>query len=128
HTGVAFNYIKNADAILFVTYYNHAFSQADREFLLQLGRVKDTFELDKMFFVVNAADLAGDANELNAVVAHVEDNLLTQGIRNARIYPLSSQQAVTAKLNNDNVLLRTSGIEKFEREFIRFTFEELTDI
>ena len=24
HTGVAFNYIKNADAILFVTYYNHA--------------------------------------------------------------------------------------------------------
>ena len=50
HTGVAFNYIKNADAILFVTYYNHAFSQADRQFLLQLGRVKDQFELDKMFF------------------------------------------------------------------------------
>ncbi|MDT2275627.1 dynamin family protein [Paenibacillus larvae] len=58
HTGVAFNYIKNADAVWFVTYYNHAFSQADREFLLQLGRVKDSFELDKMFFVVNATDLA----------------------------------------------------------------------
>ncbi len=49
HTGVAFNYIKNADAIFFVTYYNHAFSKADREFLIQLGRVKDTFSLDKMF-------------------------------------------------------------------------------
>ena len=40
HTGVAFEYIKNSDAILFVTYYNHAFSKADREFLIQLGRVK----------------------------------------------------------------------------------------
>ena len=64
HTGVAFNYIKNADAILFVTYYNHAFSQADREFLLQLGRVKDSFEMDKMFFIVNAADLAASSEEL----------------------------------------------------------------
>lgn len=58
HTGVTFNYMKNADIILFVTYYNHAFSQADRQFLTQLGRVKDAFELDKMFFLVNAADLA----------------------------------------------------------------------
>ncbi|HYK75119.1 MAG TPA: dynamin family protein, partial [Pseudoneobacillus sp.] len=60
HTGVAFDYIKNSDAILFVTYYNHAFSKADREFLIQLGRVKDTFELDKMFFIINAIDLAHD--------------------------------------------------------------------
>ena len=58
HTGVAFEYIKNSDAILFVTYYNHAFSKADREFLIQLGRVKDSFALDKMFFIVNAIDLA----------------------------------------------------------------------
>ncbi|WP_052310066.1 dynamin family protein [Paenibacillus senegalensis] len=128
HTGVAFNYIKNADAILFVTYYNHAFSQADREFLLQLGRVKDTFELDKMFFIVNAADLAKDQEELDAVVSHVEANLLAQGVRNARIYPLSSQQAVAAKLAKDADLLNQSGIATFEREFIRFTLEELTDI
>ena len=37
HTDVAFDYIRNADAILFVTYYNHAFARADREFLIQLG-------------------------------------------------------------------------------------------
>lgn len=47
HTGVAFDYIKNSDAILFVTYYNHAFSRADREFLIQLGRVKESFSLIK---------------------------------------------------------------------------------
>src|SRR5699024_308259 len=63
HTEVAFRYIKDADAILFVTYYNHAFSRADREFLIQLGRVKDAFEMDKMFFIMNAADLASSDRE-----------------------------------------------------------------
>ena len=28
HTDVAFDYIRNADAILFVTYYNHAFAKS----------------------------------------------------------------------------------------------------
>ncbi|RAV18684.1 dynamin family protein, partial [Paenibacillus contaminans] len=128
HTGVAFNYIKNADAILFVTYYNHAFSQADREFLLQLGRVKDSFEMDKMFFIVNASDLAEDGEELRQVVAHVEDNLLKHGIRNPRIYPVSSKLAVEGKMQSDGKLLADSGIEPFERDFMQFTFEELTGI
>ena len=80
HTGVAFEYIKNSDAVLFVTYYNHAFSHADREFLIQLGRVKSAFELDKMFFVVNAADLAHSTEELHGVVNHVKENLESCGI------------------------------------------------
>ncbi|MDF2667730.1 MAG: dynamin [Paenibacillus sp.] len=128
HTGVAFDYIKNADAILFVTYYNHAFSQADREFLLQLGRVKDTFELDKMFFVVNAADLASTPEELEGVVGHVTSNLLQYGIRHPRIYPVSSLAALDGKLGGDNELLADSGIIPFEQDFVRFAFEELADI
>ena len=75
HTDVAFEYIRNADAILFITYYNHAFARADREFLVQLGRVKDAFELDKMFFVVNAIDLASDEEEAEAVKTFVGDEL-----------------------------------------------------
>jgi len=128
HTGVAFNYIKNADAILFVTYYNHAFSQADREFLLQLGRVKESFELDKMFFVVNAADLASSPEELGDVVKHVETNLLQYGIRFPRVYPVSSLNALDAKLTGDDTAMGQSGIELFEREFVRFTIDELAQI
>ncbi|WP_248925501.1 dynamin family protein [Paenibacillus hamazuiensis] len=128
HTGVAFNYIKNADAILFVTYYNHAFSQADREFLLQLGRVKDSFEMDKMFFIVNAADLASSQEELDGVVGHVEANLLTHGIRHPRIFPISSQMALEGKLAGDGALAEQSGITAFERDFVKFSLEELTDI
>ncbi|PYI54836.1 dynamin family protein [Paenibacillus flagellatus] len=128
HTGVAFNYIKNADAVLFVTYYNHAFSQADREFLLQLGRVKDSFELDKMFFLVNAADLAASEEELNGVVGHVADNLLRYGIRNPRIYPVSSLMALEGKMRRDEAVAKGSGIVRFEKEFVRFAVGELAGI
>lgn len=128
HTGVAFNYIKNADAILFVTYYNHAFSQADREFLLQLGRVKDSFQMDKMFFIVNASDLASSQEELQSVVRHVESNLLPYGIRNPKIYPLSSMLSLEGKTGGVKQLIQDSGILHFETDFIRFTFEDLAGL
>lgn len=47
HTDVAFSILKTQMLFLFVTYYNHVFSRADREFLIQLGRVKDTLPLIK---------------------------------------------------------------------------------
>ncbi|MEB3101339.1 dynamin family protein [Ferviditalea candida] len=128
HTGVAFNYIKNADAILFVTYYNHAFSQADREFLLQLGRVKDSFQMDKMFFIVNASDLASSPEELESVVRHVESNLLQYGIRNPKIYPLSSMLSLEGKTGGNKKLVQDSGILQFETDFIRFAFEDLAGL
>ncbi|AVF23306.1 dynamin family protein [Paenibacillus larvae] len=128
HTGVAFNYIKNADAVWFVTYYNHAFSQADREFLLQLGRVKDSFELDKMFFVVNATDLASSKKELQEVLKHVAFNLQQHGIRQPKLYPVSSHKAIEAKQGGNIEALHVSGMDVFEGDFNKFTFEELTDI
>lgn len=128
HTGVAFNYIKNADAILFVTYYNHAFSQADREFLMQLGRVKDAMELDKMFFIVNAADLASGPEELAGVLRHVEENLLRFGIRNPRLFPVSSQLAVEAKQAGDGSLMVASGLAAFEEAFRGFAERELAGL
>lgn len=154
HTGVAFEYIKNSDAIIFVTYYNHAFSHADREFLIQLGRVKSAFELDKMFFVVNAADLAHSKEELDGVVNHVKENLESCRIVKPRIYPVSSQTALLARMAENGPLpesaeetlrkrlhvegdcplpdteetLKIAGLHHFEEEFISFTLEELTHI
>ncbi|WP_201713263.1 dynamin family protein [Rossellomorea arthrocnemi] len=122
HTGVAFEYIKNADAILFVTYYNHAFAKADREFLIQLGRVKDTFELDKMFFVVNAIDLATDEDEKKEVIDYVEGQLIQYGIRFPRIFGVSSLHA----LNESNS--HKSGLEVFKKEFKTFIQNELVSM
>jgi small GTP-binding protein len=120
HTDVAFEYIKNADAILFVTYYNHAFSKADREFLIQLGRVKDLFTLDKMFFVINAADLASSDEELKIVVKYVGQQLEQYGIRFPRLFPLSSLLALTDK--------QAAGFVPFEKAFDQFISTELTQV
>jgi len=122
HTGVAFEYIKNADAILFVTYYNHAFAKADREFLIQLGRVKDTFELDKMFFVVNAIDLASDEEEKNEVIDYVETQLVQYGIRFPRIFGVSSLQALREADS------QKSGMDLFKKEFQTFIQNELVSM
>ncbi|MFC4598030.1 dynamin family protein [Cohnella hongkongensis] len=125
HTGVAFQYIKNADAVLFVTYYNHAFTEADREFLNQLGSVKDVFELDKMFFVINAADLASSEAELAAVKEHVGAQLLKHGIRKPRLFAVSSLNGLQAKQSRSRPALEASGLAEFEGAFRRFSEEEL---
>lgn len=114
HTGVAFDYIKNSDAILFVTYYNHAFSKADREFLIQLGRVKDAFELDKMFFIVNAIDLASSDEEIHDVLDYVKNQLTEYGIRFPRVFGLSSKLAQTPETREK------SNIGEFTDAFSHF--------
>lgn len=125
HTGVAFDYIKNADVLLFVTYYNHAFSKADREFLIQLGRVKDSFSLDKMFFLVNAIDLANTKEELDTVLHYVTDQLVKYGIRSPHIYPVSSMLAIQEKLEQ---VKKSSLIERFEDDFYSFIHHDLTEL
>lgn len=120
HTDVAFEYIKNSDAILFVTYYNHAFSKADREFLIQLGRVKDAFELDKMFFLVNAIDLASTDDEVDLVLQYVHDQLLEYGIRFPRLFGISSKLAIAENTRAE------SNIDSFLEAFEAFLTEDLT--
>ncbi|EOW9526573.1 dynamin family protein [Bacillus cytotoxicus] len=130
HTDVAFQYIKNADAILFVTYYNHVFSRADREFLIQLGRVKDTFALDKMFFLINAADLAQSEEELEMVKGYIAEQLLQYGIRNPRLFAISSLCALKEKQGDiiskeQYGVLQDSGISEFEESFTSFMMHDL---
>jgi len=119
HTGVAFDYIKKSDAILYVTYYNHAFSKADREFLIQLGRVKDIFELDKMFFIVNAVDLANSEDELETVLTYIESQLLEYGVRHPNLYPVSSLLALKEKQTKEKLQSRMDVFEKAFYQFIR---------
>ncbi|MBN8207583.1 dynamin family GTPase [Bacillus sp. NTK071] len=140
HTGVAFQYMKSADAILYVTYYNHAFSKADREFLIQLGRVKDVFELDKMFFLLNAADLAEDEEELQVVLDHVTHQLQQYGIRQPSLYPVSSLAGMLEGQHNLNQeerrfldglpdkLKKKGGVEDFEARFYQFIRSDLSKL
>ncbi|GAA0348105.1 dynamin family protein [Bacillus carboniphilus] len=127
HTGVAFEHIKNSDAIIYVTYYHHAFGKADREFLIQLGRVKDAFSLDKMFFVVNAADLADSEEEREEVVDYVKDQLLGYGLRHPRLFPVSSLNRLMNQTNEDSAKV-WDGFNKFEDSFLPFVEHDLKQV
>lgn len=126
HTGVAFDFIKNSDAILFVTYYNHAFSKADREFLIQLGRVKESFQLDKMFFLINAIDLADNEEEKETVISYVQEQLIKYGVRKPHLYSLSSLHALKEK--EENITLPISGMPVFEEDFYHFITNDLANL
>ncbi|WP_079480035.1 dynamin family protein [Halobacillus salinus] len=126
HTDVSFEYIKDADAILFVTYYNHPFSKADQSFLTQLGRVKDSFAMDKMFFLVNASDLAASEEELAFVESYISEQLERFQIRNPRLFSLSSKRALEEKRSNSSS--KDSGIQAFEDRFEMFLEEELQQV
>ncbi|NMD72447.1 Dynamin family protein [Bacillus sp. DNRA2] len=126
HTNVAFEYIKSSDAILFVTYYNHAFSKADREFLIQLGRVKDTFELDKMFFIINAIDLANSDEEMAQVIDYVKDQLVSYGIRKPSMFAISSLLAIQEKMGQLDS--NKSRINIFEKAFYHFISGDLKEM
>ena len=130
HTGTSFNYIKHSDAICFITYYNHPFSRADRTFLDQLGRVKDSFSLDKMFFLLNAADLAADEQERELVVKYLDSQLRESGIRNPRIFPISSRSALQVRTGSpDQHAARFVHLfEKFEEAFHQFIDEDIKSL
>lgn len=122
HTEMAFRYMKEADALFFLTYYTHAFSRADQELLIQMGRVRSAIEMDKMFFVVNASDLAESAEEQQAVCDYVERQLRKFGIASPRLFPVSSKQAIDPKTRP------VSQIDTLEEAFFHFLDHELSQV
>ncbi|WP_458122042.1 dynamin family protein [Paenibacillus sp. Z6-24] len=119
HTGVTFEYMKSADALVFVTYYNHAFTAGDRQLLEQLGRVKGSLALDNMFFIVNASDLASSEEEKDDVVNRIVRELNTAGIREPNIHALSSRRALHGQ---------DEGFRQFQHSFNTFADETLAGL
>lgn len=122
HTNMSFNFIRQSDVVLYVTYYNHAFGKADREFIIQMGRVKDSFQLDKMFFIVNAIDLAEDQDEADHVVNYVRKQLKSYGVSKPQLFALSSQEVLEEREEGN-----TTPTE-FENAFYNFVVNDLNDI
>ncbi|WP_100372746.1 dynamin family protein [Bacillus sp. FJAT-45037] len=125
HTNVAFTQLRESDAIFYVTYYNHAFSKSDQHFLTQIGKVNDRFSHDKLYFILNAADLASSAAELNGVKKHIYDQLLTIGINEPRLYPLSSKKGLVEKQKGTST---DTMFAEFEAAFYSETIEELKQL
>jgi hypothetical protein len=80
--------------------------------------------LDKMFFIINAIDLAENEEEKDIVEEYVQVQLVKYGIRNPHLYSLSSMMALKEKIDISNASL--SGIDSFEQAFYPFISNDLT--
>ena len=118
HTETAFTFLTESDALFYVMYYNHSFTKYDLEFLRQVGRVKEQFDREKIFFLLNASDLAENEEEILVVVQHLLDNLHKIGVKKANIYPISSHY-------EKNHLKEYSGFQSLTTELISFIKGEL---
>ncbi len=132
HTNVAFKQLRDSDAIFYLSYYNHAFSKADQTFLQQMAKVNEGFRTDKLYFILNAADLASSQFELNGVRKHVYDQLVHCGINQPRLYPLSSKKGLEGKQRGEVVdplfaKFEAAFYEQTIAELERLSFELLTD-
>ncbi|MGG3575045.1 dynamin family protein [Bacillus gobiensis] len=128
HTEAAFQYMSEADAIVYVTYYQHSFSRADRSFIRKLGLVQDSLGSDKMFFVINASDLAQNEEELDIVLHYVKGELGKEGISQANLYPVSSKHMLEGT-NADSVNqfreLESHLYQFIEQDLARASIEQL---
>ncbi len=91
HTNVAYEQVKTSDAILYVTYYNHSFSRADAQFIEQLGKMNKQFASKKLYFILNAIDLAANEQERQGVESFVMRSLEEAGIDDPALFSLSSK-------------------------------------
>ncbi|WP_280771016.1 dynamin family protein [Salipaludibacillus daqingensis] len=128
HTNVAFQQLRHSDAVFYLTYYNHAFSKADHYFLQQLGKVNESFAHDKLYFIINAEDLAENPGEINGVKHHVKEQLKRNGIQEPRLYSLSSKQGLSEKKGNQKGESSESSFAQFEHIFYERTILELKSL
>nr|WP_281381371.1 dynamin family protein [Geomicrobium halophilum] len=91
HTRLAIEQIKEADAFFYLTYYHHAFSQADQSFI---DKIRSIHPPDYM--LINAADLAKDDRESRYVLKHVNEQLTQTGCQSTETFALSSKRALTS--------------------------------
>lgn len=116
---VAYNYLPQVDAAVFVVTVDPPLSAAEQEFL------KDIREyVHKLFFVLNKIDYVEaperqEALEFTAQVvqAHV-------GTEKIAIFPLSAKLAMEGKSNGNPELLETSLLPEFENHLRQFFYKE----
>lgn len=110
HTKETTEIIADSDLLIYVSYYNHVFTEKDKAFLSYLNEVEIINEDSQNFFVINAVDLAQDEQELNSVINYLASELQALNIEDP-IYPISSRNAM--KVYDEKFTAFKSAIEQF---------------
>ena len=119
NTEVAYNYLPQVDAAVFVITVDPPLSAAEEDFL------KDIREYaHKLFFVLNKIDYVAEAERQEALDFTAEvlrGNLAGQRLM---IFPLSAKLGLEGKANGGSAMLTASLLPQFEDYLRRFLYQE----
>ncbi|PTK27380.1 dynamin family protein [Mammaliicoccus sciuri] len=110
HTRETEQIIASSDLIIYVSYYNHAFTDKDGEFLTYMRDMNNLQQSQGLKFVINAIDLAESEEDKQAVISYVESSLDALNIK-PECYPVSSKQAL--KSHDDEFKRLMNALDQF---------------
>lgn len=115
HQQITEHFIPRSDLVLFVTSYDRPLTESERQFL---SYIRDDWGR-QLVVVLNKADLADTADDLQTVVSYLETNLTEILRETPLIFPISAKQAIRARQAEplSDELWKTSRFEDLETFF-----------
>ncbi|HDP2317189.1 TPA: dynamin family protein [Staphylococcus aureus] len=93
HTNETEQILTSSDLILYVSYFNHSFTDNDKAFIEHMKDMNQLNENQAFKMVINAADLAESQDDLEAVETYVSDALRQVHLQ-SDIFAVSSRNAL----------------------------------
>lgn len=119
NTEAALNFLPQCDAALFLVSADPPITEMERKFL-KAARQK----VAKLCFVMNKVDYLNET-ELAEAIAFFEKALQEAGVRGeVEIFPVSAKKALEARIKEDALLWRESGLEKLHHDLLDFLSRE----
>lgn len=119
NTAATRRFLPEADAVIFVTSFESTMNEGELAFLRTVGR-----HVQKIFFVVNKADLVSAADR-QAVLSSVGETISGElGMAEPRLFAVSARQGLEAKLAGDQEMLARSGLPELESALTHFLTSE----
>ncbi|WP_251520932.1 MULTISPECIES: dynamin family protein [Staphylococcus] len=110
HTNETEKVLTSSDLILYVSYFNHSFTENDKLFIEHMKEMNQLNENQAFKMIINATDLAESEEDLNAVTDYVEDALAKVNMQ-SQIFPVSSREAL--KSGDEGIKELTQSIDYF---------------
>lgn len=110
HTNETEQILTSSDLILYVSYFNHSFTDNDKNFIEHMKEMNQLNENQAFKMVINAVDLAENSDDLAAVKHYVKD-ALTQVNLKSDIFGVSSRQALRG--NDEGINQLRHSIDQF---------------
>ena len=111
HTNETEKILTTSDLILYVSYFNHSFTDNDKVFIQHMKDMNQLMDNQSFKMIVNATDLAENESEKTAVLDYVNGALNDVGMT-PEIFGVSSRNAL---FNSD------TGIETLKKSIQHFT-------